>query len=597
MGYKRLSEQELSDNISFSDEIIAIISNSLKKISINTLVNLLNTNFDVVVAKNTEDEYKLSVTVGSKTITTPNLRTVSITDANLIAGDLIIRFSDGTEKNLGNVLRNVPQYGVCINHATASPTLERCGDAVGLKAEVATGNNTPINDFDYVYPYSKMRKCTLADDGTVTAYKGDANYIEDGSIGQVMVEIPKFYIRRFVDEVNQKEYIYICEQQLEGYVLPECFKDRDGNELDHVYIASYLAYEDDDEEAPKAWSIAGKELSDLPSHKHADYYETIGNRAGHNEDEESEELYLTPWHNLDVHEMCMLQMLFMVEFATTDSEGVFGGMYDDYGTAARAIDETSVSQSTNTLTSVESLSEGDNIKQGDLVEISCAEDYDIIPEEGAYRDEYEDEGVEHFWWTVKRRVVSVVDTEDTRAITFDGVPVALDAESTIQKIGYLTGCTNEMDASSGNLTSDEDELHNIPFVWRGLENFFSCVYTWVSGVFVSKNADGGTYRVTSNLNLYGDLSAVLDYADTEIQPPSTDFIRGMTFDTANPLLMLPAEGGGTELDGYCDKFNLNTLATTVKAYRFGGASVSQGGLFAASASASTARCRLAYHHY
>ena len=517
----------------------------------------------------------------------------------LIAGNKV-----ATPESVAQAIVNAEdarQYGVCINHATGSPTLERIGAAVGLKAEVATGDSTPVNDFDYIYPYSEMRKCTLADDGTVTAYEGEPTYKEDGSIGQVMVEIPKFYIRRFVDVATNKEYIYICKKKLEGYVLPECFKDRDGNENDYVYIAAYMAYDDNDEENPRAWSIADKKLADLPSYKHADYYETIGNRAGHNEDEESEDLYLHPWHNLDVHEMCMLQMLFMVEFATTDSESIFGGMYDDYGADARSIDATSVSQSTNTLTSVESLSEEDDIKQGDLVEIALALDYDITPEEGAVREEYEEEGVTHFWWTIRRKVVSVVDTEDTRTITFDGVPVALDADSTVALLGYFTGCTNEIKASSGNLWADEDELHNVPFVWRGLENFFSCVYTWVSGILISKYADGGTYRVTSDLNLYGNASAILDYADSGQKPHATDYTAEMTFDKDNPLLMVPVKGGATEADGYCDKFTLATSTTAVKAYRFGGTAVSQGGLFAAYAynttSAATARCRLAYHHY
>lgn len=494
------------------------------------------------------------------------------------------------------------QYGVCINHATGSPTLERIGAAVGLKAEVATGDSTPVNDFDYIYPYSEMRKCTLADDGTVTAYEGEPTYKEDGSIGQVMVEIPKFYIRRFVDAATNKEYIYICKKKLEGYVLPECFKDRDGNENNYVYIAAYLAYDDNDEKNPRAWSIAGKELSDLPSYIHTNYYETIGNRAGHNEYEESEELYLHPWHNLDVHEMCMLQMLFMIEFATTNSESVFGGMYNDYGANARLIDATAVSQSTNILTSVESLSENDNIREGDIVEIACAEDYDIASEDGAYRDEYEKEGVTHFCWTIRRKVVSVVDTEDSRTITFDGVPVALDENSTVRLLGYITGCTNEITASSGNLRADEDELHNVPFVWRGLENFFSCVYTWVSGILISKNTDGGTYRVTSDLNLYGDASSILDYADSGQKPHATDYTAEMTFDKDNPLLMVPVKGGATEADGYCDKFTLATSATMLKIYCFGGTDVSQGGLFAAYASdirnaANKARCRLAYHHY
>ena len=491
------------------------------------------------------------------------------------------------------------QYGVCINHATGSPTLERIGAAVGLKAEVATGDSTPVNDFDYIYPYSEMRKCTLADDGTVTAYEGEPTYKEDGSIGQVMVEIPKFYIRRFVDATTNKEYIYICKKKLEGYALPECFKDRDGNENDYVYIAAYLAYNDDDEENPRAWSVAGKELSDLPSCKHDNYYKAIGNRAGHNEDEESEELYLHPWHNLDVHEMCMLQMLFMVEFATTDSESIFGGMYRDYGTEYKLIDATSAAQATNTFTCVESLSKKDRIDIGDTIAIKLALDYDITPEEGAVRDEYEEEGVTHFIWEVRRKVTSVTDTEETRTIIFDGVPVTLDANSSFKKVGYFTGCTNEIKASSGNLWADEAERDNVPFVWRGFENFFSCFYTWVSGILISKNTDGGTYRVTSNLNLYGNTGSILDYADSGQKPHATDFTAEMTFDKNNPLLMVPVKGGATDADGYCDKFTLAISPANVKCYRFGGTGVGQGGLFAAYASLSggAARCRLAYHHY
>jgi len=51
------------------------------------------------------------------------------------------------------------------------------------------------DDFDNISPWKDMKRCILADDGTVVAYYGDAGYIEDGTAGQVMVEIPKFYYR------------------------------------------------------------------------------------------------------------------------------------------------------------------------------------------------------------------------------------------------------------------------------------------------------------------------------------------------------------------------------------------------------------------
>lgn len=50
-------------------------------------------------------------------------------------------------------------------------------------------------DFNVFATYSGMRRCNLADDGTVNAYYGDAGYTEDGSNGQVMVEIPKCYYK------------------------------------------------------------------------------------------------------------------------------------------------------------------------------------------------------------------------------------------------------------------------------------------------------------------------------------------------------------------------------------------------------------------
>jgi hypothetical protein len=58
----------------------------------------------------------------------------------------------------------------------------------------AVGKNAG-SDFNTFPVYGGMRRCNLADDGTVNAYYGDNNYIEDGTNGQVMVEIPKFWYK------------------------------------------------------------------------------------------------------------------------------------------------------------------------------------------------------------------------------------------------------------------------------------------------------------------------------------------------------------------------------------------------------------------
>lgn len=50
-------------------------------------------------------------------------------------------------------------------------------------------------DFNVFPTYAGMRRCNLSDAGVVNAYYGDTGYAEDGSNGQVMVEVPKFYYK------------------------------------------------------------------------------------------------------------------------------------------------------------------------------------------------------------------------------------------------------------------------------------------------------------------------------------------------------------------------------------------------------------------
>ena len=50
------------------------------------------------------------------------------------------------------------------------------------------GQATDTTDFNQVFPWSNIRRCNVADNGTVLAYYGDPTFVEDGTNGQVMVE-------------------------------------------------------------------------------------------------------------------------------------------------------------------------------------------------------------------------------------------------------------------------------------------------------------------------------------------------------------------------------------------------------------------------
>lgn len=92
---------------------------------------------------------------------------------------------------------------------------------------------------------SKMRRCLLADDGTVNAYLHEATSLFlangnsatlDGTAGQVMVEIPKFYYRHSMSgNVHSWE---ISEVPLSGFAVHPAFL-KNGVEVDHRYIGAY----------------------------------------------------------------------------------------------------------------------------------------------------------------------------------------------------------------------------------------------------------------------------------------------------------------------------------------------------------------------
>ena len=67
--------------------------------------------------------------------------------------------------------------------------LDRLGASVG---------KSPGADFDSLYPWSEMKLCNVADDGTITAYFGEADFKRDGSNGQVMVKIRSFIINELM---------------------------------------------------------------------------------------------------------------------------------------------------------------------------------------------------------------------------------------------------------------------------------------------------------------------------------------------------------------------------------------------------------------
>lgn len=97
--------------------------------------------------------------------------------------------------------------------------------------------------------YTGRRRCVLNNSGQVVAYFGDANYIEDGSRGNVMVELPPVWYRRVILESaaatnNQgnfikKEQILISDRPQHGFALHPLFKAGIQDNPILAYVGAY----------------------------------------------------------------------------------------------------------------------------------------------------------------------------------------------------------------------------------------------------------------------------------------------------------------------------------------------------------------------
>lgn len=180
----------------------------------------------VEVAENLEADSYILIVQNGETFKIPTSKVLSeqqkdacVKNAYIQSGHLFIVLSNNEVKDAGLINTDTAKYGVCYDFKSKNPTLTRLGDAKYLKAGIANGVNDTnvVNDFDKIYPWCDIKRCTIADDGTITSYEGDPNYTENGSIGQVMTEIPEHYRMTYISEATGKIYHYVSREKLNEY--------------------------------------------------------------------------------------------------------------------------------------------------------------------------------------------------------------------------------------------------------------------------------------------------------------------------------------------------------------------------------------------
>ena len=163
-------------------------------------------------------------------------------------GELSTGRLEGFPDDLNNRFGYINDYIESLLTAPPPPPPSSVTRQVNFVNETTSITDGSIEDVD---TFAGIRRCNVADDGTINCFYGENSYTEDGSNGQVMVYIPKFYYKvnhtdssgnaltngAAIDIGNWS----IADGALEGYTVHPAFINVNGDEVDYFLIGAFEA--------------------------------------------------------------------------------------------------------------------------------------------------------------------------------------------------------------------------------------------------------------------------------------------------------------------------------------------------------------------
>ena len=404
-------------------------------------------------------------------------------------------------------------FGVNFSGSTSAGT--RVGAAKDFVLVPGTDTSMGQNSFDAVYPWAGMRRCccTLNADGTVkvNAYKGQPGYIEDGTNGEVLVEIPLFYVSGMLDVAPS-----ISMSMLPGYRAPRKFLNADGSLKQKCYVRAFPGSIGAD---GKLHSIAGavptgnRNITQFlaAARKWGDTY-SIGTSA----------------------DFEVLAYLMIVVYGTRHAQSKINGCTSLYST------NLAVAAATDNAASVV-VAKGASIEPGMVISIGSGGENEAI---------------------AKRRIVTSVETIDGDAtnvkVNFDGDPVTTTTDHKVWRMMQSTGTANSVIATCGSPVSNTDGRHS--FVFYGVENplygnqwHIECDWKLVDGVPYWCD-DPTKYSWTSN-----DGYIALD----TMAMPDEGWATALQQDDRAPSVQITKSVGGNSSTYLADYFYINKAGTRI----------------------------------
>lgn len=196
--------------------------------------------------------------------------------------------TDGQTENIE--LAFVRIYGIQRDVTNSSPAWTRTDEAVGMTATASVGTVAGSSDFNECMPWKGIVRETL-------------------DTGDVMVKIPKFYYRRYKE--GNVEHIQIADNPADGFTVHPLFNHA-GVEKDFAYIGAYKT------------SSSNKSVSGAAPQ--VDQTRAVMRNNAKSKGE--------GWGLIDIAALSAIQMLFLVEYATNDSQKAIGRGYCDGNSSA-----------------------------------------------------------------------------------------------------------------------------------------------------------------------------------------------------------------------------------------------------------------------
>lgn len=400
-----------------------------------------------------------------------------------------------TLENLNNIV------GVKFLKASTSPSGARTHGAVG-KTAVAGVGAAGSSDFDTV-PVFRLRLCNRAA-GAVTAYYGEPGF---DPTSDTFVEMPKGYYRVF-DDGESYNYV-IADFQFTGSALHPAFK-HNSSEQDYCYIAAYKSsYDGVSKHESKSGALPDVGVSRTTSRTRSRARGAFASLQ-------------------DIQARDWLNLLFMVEFASRDSQTMLGRGYCDmpYSVSHTAtLSETGVNRVVLANAYADLFVVGQEISIGTATgNISVAAD----------------------------RTVTSIDAVDgsSKALAFDGDPVTTAVGNVVWTSRQKNGKTDTIAQGSGRATGVNGKT---AIRYRGIESPFGNVWEWVDNLNIRNNQ--GYSLVTGALSGYNDTDFGTEYsALSGVFPASNNYMTTPLIDPVSGLSCFPSAVGGGSSQYFCDYY-------------------------------------------